>query len=45
MNSIDLQGSFIQNLMDLGLPAGAAKAIWMPMVLIHCRNNGAGYNG
>ena len=32
MNSgIDLQGSFIQNLMDLGLPADAAKAIWMPV--------------
>ena len=28
---IDLQGSFIQSLMDLGLPAGAAKAIWMPL--------------
>lgn len=32
MNSgIDLQGTFIQTLMDLGLPAGAAKAIWMPL--------------
>src|SRR4028118_948485 len=32
MNSgIDLQGSFIENLMDLGLPADAAKAIWMPV--------------
>ncbi len=28
---IDLQGSFIQSLMDLGLPAGTAKAIWMPV--------------
>jgi len=35
MNSgIDLQGSFIQNLMDLGLPAGAAKAIWMPVPMV-----------
>jgi len=28
---IDLQGSFIESLMDLGIPAGAAKAIWMPV--------------
>ena len=28
---IDLQKTFIQSLMDLGLPAGAAKAIWMPL--------------
>jgi NAD(P)H-quinone oxidoreductase subunit 1 len=28
---IDLQGSFIQSLRDLGIPAGAAKAIWMPL--------------
>src|ERR671916_1714259 len=28
---IDLQGTFIQSLMDLGLPPGAAKAIWMPL--------------
>ncbi len=28
---IDLQGTFIQTLRDLGLPAGAAKAIWMPL--------------
>jgi len=28
---IDLQETFIQSLMDLGLPAGAAKAIWMPL--------------
>lgn len=28
---IDLQGSFIQSLRDLGIPAGTAKAIWMPL--------------
>ena len=28
---IDLQGTFIQTLMDLGLPAGTAKAVWMPI--------------
>lgn len=28
---IDLQGSFIQTLRDLGIPPGAAKAIWMPL--------------
>lgn len=28
---IDLQETFIQSLMDLGLPSGAAKAIWMPL--------------
>lgn len=28
---IDLQGTFIQSLMDLGIPPGAAKAIWMPL--------------
>lgn len=28
---IDLQGTFIETLMDLGLPAGVAKAIWMPL--------------
>jgi len=28
---IDLQGTFIKSLMDLGIPAGAAKAIWMPL--------------
>jgi len=33
MNSgIDLQGSFIENLMDLGLPADAA--IWMPVPMV-----------
>ncbi|MEM7553666.1 MAG: NADH-quinone oxidoreductase subunit NuoH [Cyanobacteria bacterium P01_A01_bin.84] len=31
---IDLQGTFIQSLMDLGLPAGTAKAIWMPLPMI-----------
>lgn len=28
---IDLQGTFIESLMDLGLPLGAAKALWMPL--------------
>jgi NAD(P)H-quinone oxidoreductase subunit 1 len=28
---IDLQGNFIQSLRDLGIPPGAAKAIWMPL--------------
>lgn len=32
MNSgIDLQGIFIQSLMDFGIPPGVAKAIWMPL--------------
>lgn len=31
---IDLQGSFIESLRDLGIPAGAAKAIWMPLPMI-----------
>ncbi|MEC4986629.1 MAG: NADH-quinone oxidoreductase subunit NuoH [Oscillatoria sp. PMC 1068.18] len=32
MNSgIDLQGSFIETLTKLGIPPGAAKAIWMPL--------------
>jgi NAD(P)H-quinone oxidoreductase subunit 1 len=32
MNSgIDLQGNFITSLKDLGLPAGVAKAIWIPL--------------
>ena len=32
MNSgIDLQASFIESLKQLGLPAGAAKALWMPL--------------
>jgi NAD(P)H-quinone oxidoreductase subunit 1 len=35
MNSgIDLQGSFIQSLMDLGLPPGLAKAVWMPLPML-----------
>ena len=35
MNSgIDLQGSFIQTLKDLGLPAGTAKAFWIPLPLV-----------
>ena len=35
MNSgIDLQGTFIKSLMDLGLPSGTAKAIWMPVPMI-----------
>ncbi|MGI8501359.1 MAG: NADH-quinone oxidoreductase subunit NuoH [Hassallia sp.] len=31
---IDLQGTFIKSLMDLGLPPGTAKAIWMPLPMI-----------
>ncbi len=32
MNSgIDLQESFIKSAMDLGLPPGAAKALWLPL--------------
>ncbi|MGA0199448.1 MAG: NADH-quinone oxidoreductase subunit NuoH [Prochlorotrichaceae cyanobacterium] len=35
MNSgIDLQGTFIQSLKDLGLPPGVAKAIWMPLPML-----------
>ena len=35
MNSgIDLQGSFIQTLQDFGLPAGLAKAIWLPLPML-----------
>ncbi len=35
MNSgIDLQGSFIQILTGLGIPAGAAKAVWMPIPML-----------
>lgn len=35
MNSgIDLQGSFIQSLVDLGLPADVAKALWMPLPML-----------
>ena len=28
---IDLQGSFVRLLTDLGLPAGTAKALWLPL--------------
>ncbi|MDY7023135.1 MAG: NADH-quinone oxidoreductase subunit H, partial [Cyanobacteriota bacterium] len=28
---IDLQGSFVEALMDLGVPSGVAKVIWMPL--------------
>lgn len=31
---IDLQGTFIQSLTDLGIPAGAAKAVWMPLPML-----------
>ncbi len=31
---IDLQQTFIESLTDLGLPAGAAKAIWMPVPML-----------
>ncbi|CDN14852.1 MAG: NADH-quinone oxidoreductase subunit NuoH [Richelia sp.] len=31
---IDLQGRFIKSLIDLGLPEGTAKAIWMPLPMI-----------
>lgn len=35
MNSgIDLQGSFIQALMQLGVPADVAKLIWMPLPML-----------
>ncbi|NWF58453.1 MAG: NADH-quinone oxidoreductase subunit NuoH [Fischerella sp.] len=35
MNSgIDLQGTFIQSLIDLGLSAEVAKTIWMPLPMI-----------
>lgn len=35
MNSgIDLQGSFVQSLRDFGVPAGAAKAVWMPVPML-----------
>ncbi len=35
MNSgIDLQGSFIESLKDLGLPGDVAKAIWLPLPLL-----------
>ena len=31
---IDLQGTFIESLQGFGLPAGAAKAIWMPLPML-----------
>jgi NAD(P)H-quinone oxidoreductase subunit 1 len=31
---IDLQGNFIQALTDLGIPSGAAKAVWMPLPML-----------
>jgi NAD(P)H-quinone oxidoreductase subunit 1 len=31
---IDLQGTFIESLQGLGLPAGAAKVIWMPLPML-----------
>ena len=31
---IDLQGSFVQALVDLGLPAGAAKTVWIPLPML-----------
>ncbi|MBV8882507.1 MAG: NADH-quinone oxidoreductase subunit NuoH [Chroococcidiopsidaceae cyanobacterium CP_BM_RX_35] len=35
MNSgIDLQQSFVQSLMDLGLTPGVAKVIWMPLPMV-----------
>jgi NAD(P)H-quinone oxidoreductase subunit 1 len=35
MNSgIDVQEVFVKSLTDLGLPAGAAKAIWMPLPML-----------
>jgi NAD(P)H-quinone oxidoreductase subunit 1 len=35
MNSgIDLQGTFIQSLMDFGIPPGTAKAIWLPLPML-----------
>lgn len=33
-SGIDLQETFIQSLMDLGVPAGTAKAIWMPLPML-----------
>lgn len=33
-SGIDLQGSFIRALIDLGLPPGAAKAVWVPLPLL-----------
>ncbi|MBD2102269.1 NADH-quinone oxidoreductase subunit NuoH [Leptolyngbya sp. FACHB-261] len=34
MNGIDLQGSFIEALTQLGLPYGAARAVWMPLPML-----------
>jgi NAD(P)H-quinone oxidoreductase subunit 1 len=31
---IDLQGSFVESLQGLGLPAGAAKALWLPLPMV-----------
>ena len=31
---IDLQGTFIQTLTELGLPQGAAKAMWIPLPMV-----------
>ena len=31
---IDLQRSFVQLLMDLGLPAGVAKTVWLPLPML-----------
>ncbi len=31
---IDLQGSFVESLQGLGLPPGAAKALWLPLPMV-----------
>jgi NAD(P)H-quinone oxidoreductase subunit 1 len=31
---IDLQGSFVDTLVDLGVPGGAAKALWLPLPMV-----------
>lgn len=31
---IDLQGTFIETVRSLGIPAGAAKALWMPLPML-----------
>lgn len=31
---IDLQGSFVRLLTELGLPAGVAKALWLPLPMV-----------
>jgi NAD(P)H-quinone oxidoreductase subunit 1 len=33
-SGIDLQGTFIQSLENFGIPAGAAKAVWMPLPMV-----------